>query len=219
MHSKSVIDDLERAAQSFYGDQYYNNSWLVFKADYHSFDLVNSEYINYWKSKGNFNGTLDGVANSSNKKPDIHLAGEIVSVNFDGNYFKQPNIDYNRTTMAMHIVYKLNNRRISSPDYVQLYGLFGNCKSTITLTDKRHYGYSDGFCVFFDAADECNEPYPGKAYRNMLIYGAGMTGSTHNSNKADNFYCIGKAETQGLQNGKTIYVEHDYVKTNGSEMK
>ena len=25
--------------------------------------------------------------------------------------------------------------------------------------------------------------------------------------------------TQGLQNGKTIYTEHDYVKTNGSETK
>ena len=32
-------------------------------------------------------------------------------------------------------------------------------------------------------------------------------------------FCIGKSFTQGLQNGKTIYAEHDYVKTNGSEMK
>ena len=46
-----------------------------------------------------------------------------------------------------------------------------------------------------------------------------MTNSLHNSNKIDNFYCIGKADTQGLQNGKTMYAEHDYVKTNGSEMK
>ena len=46
-----------------------------------------------------------------------------------------------------------------------------------------------------------------------------MTNSLHNSNKTDNFYCIGKADTQGLQNGKTMYAEHDYVKTNGSEMK
>ena len=53
----------------------------------------------------------------------------------------------------------------------------------------------------------------------MLIYGADMTSSIHVSNKTDSFYCIGKNETQGLQNGKTIYAEHDYVKTNGSEMK
>ena len=219
MHSKSVIDDLKRAAQSFYGDQYYNNSWLVFKADYHSFDLVNSKYIKYWKSKGTFNGTLDGVANSSNKKSDIHWAGEIVSVNFNGNYFKQPKVDYSRTAMAIQIIYKLNNTRVSSPDYVQLNGLFGNCKLTITPTDKRQYGHSDRICVFSDAVDEYNEPYPGKKYGNMLSYGADMTGSTRNSNKTDNFYCIGKAETQGLQHGKTIYAEHDYVKTNGSEMK
>ena len=73
--------------------------------------------------------------------------------------------------------------------------------------------------VFFDALDKYNERYPGKAYRNMLIDGVDMTGSTHNSNKPDNFYCIGIEETQGFQNGKTIYAEHDHVKINGSEMK
>ena len=108
-HSKSVIDDIERTAQSFYGDQYNSNSWLVSKTDYHSFDFVNSKYINYWKSKGILNGTLDGLANSSSKKPDIHLTGETVSVNFNGNYFKQPKVDCPRTAMAIHIVYKLNN--------------------------------------------------------------------------------------------------------------
>ena len=87
VHNKSVIDDLENTAQSFYGHHYYNNSWVVFKTDYHSFDFVNSKYINYWKSKRIFNGTLDVVANSSSKKPDIHLAGETVSINFNGNYF------------------------------------------------------------------------------------------------------------------------------------
>ena len=147
------------------------------------------------------------------------MAGETVSVNFNGNYFKQPKGDYNRIAIAIHIVYKLNSRRILSPHYVQLNGLFGNCKLTITPADKRRYGYTNGVCVFFDAVDEYNETYPGKTYRNMLMYGADMTGSIHASNKTDNFYCTGKAETQGLQNGKTIYAEYDYVKTNGSEMK
>ena len=108
-HEKSTIHDLERALQSFYGDRYYNNSWLVFKADYHSFNISNTKYIDYWKSKRIFNGTLDFVANSSNKKPDIHLAGETISVNFNGNYFKQPKVDYPKTAIVIHIVYKLNN--------------------------------------------------------------------------------------------------------------
>ena len=43
------------------------------------------------------------------QNPDIHLAGE--TVNFNGNYFKRAKVDYNRTAMAIHIVYKLNNRR------------------------------------------------------------------------------------------------------------
>ena len=37
--------------------------------------------------------------------------------------------------------------------------------------------------------------------------------------KTENFYCIGKSFAQGLQNGKTIYAENDYIKTNGSEMR
>ena len=116
--------------------------------------------------------------------------------------------------MVIHIVYKLNSKIIDNPDFVQVNGLFGNCKLTITPTNKRHYGYTDGICVFFDGLDEYN-----KTYRNMLIYGADMSGSARNSNKTENFYCIGKSITQGLHNGKSIYAEHDYVKTNGSEMK
>ena len=155
---------------------------------------------------------MAGVNSSTNKNPDIHLAGEIISVNFNGNYLKQPKVDYSRTAMAIHIVYKLNNRRIDSPDFVQVNGLFGNCKLTITPSNKRH-GYTNGICLFFDGVDEYNEPYPAKTYRNMLIYGVDMT------NKIENFYCIGKLFTQGLQNGKTIYAEHDYIETNGSEMR
>ena len=151
-----TLKDLERTVQSLYGDQYYNNSWLIFKADYHSFDVSNSKYINYWRSKGIFNGTLDGVAYSLGKKPDIHLAGEIASVNFNGNYFKQLKIDCNRSVMAIHIVYKLSNKIISSTDYVQVNEIFRNCKLTKT-TDNLHYGYSDGICVvFFYSTGEYN---------------------------------------------------------------
>ena len=122
--------------------------------------------------------------------------------------------------MVIHIVYKLKNRRIYNSEYVQLNRIFGNCNLTKT-TDKKHYGYSDGIFFFFDALDKYNGPDPGKTCRNMLIYGVDMTNSIHTSNKTDNFYCIGKAQTQGLQNGKTVhdYAAHDYVKTNGSEMK
>ena len=128
------------------------------------------------------------------------MAGETVSVNFNGNYFKQPKIDYNGSAMAVHIVYKLNNKRISSPDYIQVNGILGNCKLTKT-TEKLYFGYSDGICVFlffFCSTGEYNEPYPGKSYRNTLIYGAVMTSSTYNSNKTESFYFIGKADTLGL---------------------
>ena len=84
---EDILVDLQRSVQSFYGDQNYNNSWLVFEADYHTFDVSNLKYINYWRSRGIFNGTLDGITNSSSKTPAIHLAGETVSVNFNGNYF------------------------------------------------------------------------------------------------------------------------------------
>ena len=49
--------------------------------------------------------------------------------------------------MAIHVVYEINNRRISSSDYAQVNGVYGNCK-LIKTTDKLYYGYSDGICVF-----------------------------------------------------------------------
>ena len=141
---EDTLNNLERAVQSFYGDQYYKNSWLIFKASYHSFDVVNSKYINCWRSKRIFDGNLDSVTNSSGNKPDIHIGGETVSVNLNGNYFKQPKVDYTRTAMAINIVYELNNKKIDNLDFIQANGLFGNCKLTITPTSKRHYGYTNG---------------------------------------------------------------------------
>ena len=94
--------------------------------------------------------------------------------------------------MPIDIVYKLNERRIDSPDVIQVNGLFENCKLTLTPSNKRHYGYTNRICVLFDGVDEYNELYPGKTYRNMLIYGADKSSSIHASNKTENFYCIGK---------------------------
>ena len=90
---------------------------------------------------------------------------------------------------------------------------------TITPSNKGHYGYTNGIRVFSGGVDEYSEPYAGKTYRNMLIYGADMTNSIHASNKTENCYCIDKSFTQGLQNTKTIYADHDYIKTNRSEMR
>ena len=50
---------------------------------------------------GIFNGTLDSVNSSTNKKHDIHLTGETISVNFNGNYFKQPKVDYAKNTYSL----------------------------------------------------------------------------------------------------------------------
>ena len=36
----------------------------------------------------------------------------------------------------------------------------------------------------------------------MLIYGADTTGSAHNTNRTDHFYCIGKVETQRITEWK-----------------
>ena len=59
--------------------------------------------------------------------------------------------------MTIHIVHKLNNNRISGLDYVQVNGLFGNCKLTKT-TDKLHYGYSDSICIFFNLLENVMNP-------------------------------------------------------------
>ena len=45
--------------------------------------------------------------------------------------------------------------------------------------------------------------------RNVLIFGAGMSFSSHANNKANNIYVMGKDFVQGI-NGTTLYAEKEF---------
>ena len=87
----------------------------------------------------------------------------------------------------------------------------GNTKDTL------HYRYYDGIGGFFYATGDYGTTGL-NAHRNLILYGADMKNSTFSTNKKHHIYIMGKSFTQGLQYGATIYVEHDYVKVNGSQV-
>ena len=214
-HNKTVLDDLEREASYFRGKDYYLNSWLLFKPTFSSFTRgTDSLYKEKWKSIGsNDKSELKAVKNTSNSAPKILISSEKIRIRFsDGDYFKQEKVDYIRNKVInVNIVYKLTPTIITEDGIIQTNGLFGNLKNTL------HYRYYDGIGVFFDATGS----YGGTGLNeliNLIIYGADMKNSSNTSNTKHHIYILGKSFTQGLQYGATIYVEHDYVKVNGSQV-
>ena len=87
--------------------------------------------------------------------------------------------------------------------------MFGFIKITKDINNS-HYQYS-GYGICFDAKSDFiigNITYG----KNVIVFGADMSFSSHANNKANNIYVLGKDFIQGL-NGTTIYAEKLY-KTN-----
>ena len=214
------MDDLEREASYFRGKDYYLNSWLLLKPTFSSFTRgTDSSYIEKWKSIGsNDESEFTAVKNTSNNTPKILIFDEKIGIRFsDGDYFKQEKLDYIRNKVInVYTVYKLTPRIITEDGIVQINGLFGNLKIGNTQNNL-HYKDYDGIGVFFDATGS----YGGTGLnelRNLIIYGVDMKNSSNATNKKHQIYILGKSFTQGLQYGSTIYADHDYVKTNGSQV-
>ena len=64
------------------------------------------------------------VNNSNNDSPTLLNKNNRLGVTFNGNYMKQNQLGYAHGKIVnLHIVYKLNNRRIDSPDFAVKNGL------------------------------------------------------------------------------------------------
>ena len=123
---------MEREASYFRGNDYYLDSWLLFKPTFGSFtrgtDLL---YIEKWKSIGsNDDSDVVAVKNTSNNTPKIVISNEKIGIkSSDGDYFKQGKVDHIRNKVInVYIVYKLTPRIITEDGLVQVNGLFGNLK-------------------------------------------------------------------------------------------
>ena len=147
------------------------------------------------------------VNNSNNVSPTLLNEDNRLRVTFSGNYMKQNKIGYaHGSVVNIYIAYELKNRTISSPYFTIQNGLFGAIQITKDVNTS-HYQY-DGYGIFFDGKSDFSFGNITNG-KNLIIFGADMSFSSHSTNKATNIDVLGKDFFEGI-NGTTIYAEKIY---------
>ena len=212
---EDIIDDVQRDNALTSGRDYYRDMmYLLYECRAFSFNYTSSK-INQWKSKGlhNFSSDshIDVVAVSNKDLPSLVDNG-LLSVKFDGCYFKQtilvtPN---DNKVINVYIVYKLHPiSRFRSDTYTVQNVLFGGVKITKNATDTSKHKYEEyGIC--FDEGGMFSMGNINNG-RNVLIFGVHGNSVVHSNNKANNIFIMGDGFVQGI-NDTTLYAEKIYSK-------
>ena len=126
---------------------------------------------------------------------------------------KQKKLGYaHGTVVNIYIVYELKNRLTDNADFTVSNGLFGTVKLT-TDVNTSNYQYK-GYGICFDSVGKFSIGNVTNG-KNVIIFRADMSFSSHSTNKTQNIYVLGKDFVQGINN-TTIYPEKIY-KTNFTE--
>ena len=169
---------------------------------YKYFDTVDFE-IASWKSKGLFDENSISFSNSNGAVPKIIYDNAKIKVRFNGDLLKESKTTYNHGTIVnIYIVYRLIPATKDSSVALQ------NCLfSAVILTkndDIDKYKYS-GYGIGFDSKESFTHP-SGRYGKNVIIFGADLSNSTHPNNKTRSILALDKDFIQGLD-GTTIYAE------------
>ena len=114
---------------------------------------------------------------------------------------KQNKLGYvHGTVINIYTVYELKNRSTDNADFIVSNGLFGAVKITKNVNTS-HYQYK-GYGICFDSGGKFSIGNFTNG-KNVLIFGADMSFSSHSTNKTQNIYVLGKDFIQGI-NGTTI---------------
>ena len=126
-----------------------------------------------------------------------------MNLEFNGNYFEQTKVTLPSNVVNIYVVYKLDPiSSIRNTDYTIQNALFGAVKITknADFSKNKYKGY--GIC--FDEGGTFNHTVKKSNFdrtrlaRNVLIFGADMSFSSHANNKANNIYVMGKDFLQGI---------------------
>ena len=135
-----------------------------------------------------------------------------LGVIFNGNCIKQNKLGYvHGTVINIYIVYELKNRSTDNGDFTVSNGLFGAVKLAKDINTSNYQYKGHGICFDSGGKFSIGNITNGK---NVIIFGADMSFSSHSTNKTQNIYVLGKDFVQGINN--TIYPEKIY-KTNFTE--
>ena len=192
---EETLNDLEREASFFRGNYYFNQqSYLIYEPRTFSFKQTSSG-ITHWKSTGIDNYSLKtdlrGVANTSGVYPKV--SGETrMCVIFSGNYVKENKSIYpTKSAVNIYIVYKLDIMKSArNTDFTIQNPLFEAVKITEDPSDSSHNKYS-GYGICFDETSNFSfgNIVNGK---NVIIFGTDMSFSSHERNRQNEIYVLGK---------------------------
>ena len=206
--AKIKFDEVQKENSFNRGFFYYlQQSYLVYDCKMGSFQFTAGK-ISTWKSTGIFNylgnSNMNAVGDSKSVLPELKNDGRI-HVSVSGNHFQQnkviiPNCN---NVINTYCVYKIDPIASTRDDtFTVQNALFGAMEITKNA-DTSKYNYKRyGICfdeggTFGHTIREDNFDHTTND-RNVLIFGANMSFSTHKTNKANNIYVIGELFVQGI---------------------
>ena len=217
---EDTLNDLEREASFFRGNYYFNQqSCLIYETKTYTFKQT-AAGITHWKSTGidnySLNTDIRGLANTSGVYAKVVSRGSRMNIKFSGNYVKENKSIYPvKSVVKIYIVYSLDTiSNTMNTDFTAQNCLFGAVKITEDPSDSEHNKYV-GYGICFDEGGSFSfgNIVNGK---DVIIFGAVMSFSSHARNRQNEIYVLGKDFIQGLttvgltSGGTTIYAEKIY---------
>ena len=159
---------------------------------------------------------MNAVANTKTNLPNFKNDGRM-HVHLNGNHFQQivAGIPNNNNVINIYCVYKLDPiASTRDTSYTIQDALFGAMQITKNATDYDKINYK-GYGICFDERSQFGHTITenGRTHttngRNVLIFGADMSVSTHATNRANHIYLMGDGLTQGI-NDTTLYAKKKY---------
>ena len=197
-----------------------DQSYLVYNCKISSFSFA-ANRTSTWKSVSIFNyfsnSNMNTVGDTSGNKPDLIINGRM-RVYLSGNYFKQDKtrIPNNSNAINIYCVYELDSIASSRDTTFTIQNaLFGAMQITKNA-DTSKYDYK-GYGICFDERSQFGHTITEGARdrttngRNVLIFGADMSFSVHNTSRANHICVMGDGFTQGIHD-TTLYVEKNYYR-------
>ena len=161
-----------------------------------------------------------------NRKKEMPILknDERMYVYLQGTHFQQNDVltsnnDHvlNKNVVNIYIVYKLDPLTSTrDKSFTIQNALFGAMQITKNATDNDKNNYK-GYGICFDERSEFGHAITEGDHahttdaRNLLIFGADMSFSVHETNKANHIYPMGTCLTQGI-NDTTIYAEKKFYR-------
>ena len=183
---------------------------------------LNPKNISEWKSTGIYNhssnSSMSTVTNTKTNLPNFKYDGRM-HVHLNGNHFQQivAGIPNNDDVINIYCVYQLDPiASTRDTSYTIQNSLFGAMQITKNATDYDKNNYK-GYGICFDERSKFGHTMSegGRTHitngKNVLIFGADINFSIHESNRANHLYIMGDGLTQGI-NDTTIYAEKKYFR-------